>query len=118
MSDDFDPVNVDVPRLLVALGITDFRDQGGEIWAPCPYPDHNEKTPSWSISVDDSDPIRNGFNHCFGCHEQGGPVRLVAEMKGFQSYAYAREWLRERKLDMGVTTPLRATLKVMPRRSR
>lgn len=101
-------MHVDVPRLLVALGITDFRDQGGEVWAPCPYPGHDEKTPSWSMTIDPHDSLRNGFNHCFGCGSEGGPVHLVAERIGLSGYAAAIHWIRDKGLDMEVSLPMRA----------
>jgi DNA primase len=109
---DNDPLNVDITRLLLALGVTDFRERNGEIWAPCPYPGHPEKEPSWSIKLEPGNPLRHGYNFCFGCKQSGGPVHLVRERIGLSTYSAAIDWIKERKLDLDSTPPLRANLKI------
>lgn len=112
MGEEREPLNVDIPRLLMALGVHDIKAQGTEIWAPCPYPDHHEKTPSWSIQLDPTDPLKNGFNYCFGCEENGGPVHLVREVLQVSSYSAAMAWIRDHKLDLDSTPPMRVNFQV------
>ena len=45
----------------VASEFTALRRQGARFSGLCPYPDHSEKTPSFSVSPD------RGFYYCFGC---------------------------------------------------
>jgi intein/homing endonuclease len=47
----------------VASEFTALRRQGTRFVGLCPYPDHAEKTPSFSVSQD------QGFYYCFGCLE-------------------------------------------------
>ncbi|MHA1569042.1 MAG: toprim domain-containing protein [Alphaproteobacteria bacterium] len=100
-------MNVDIPNLLRALGI-EARDHNGELWAPCPYPGHDENEPSWSIRWDGPGGLKNGHNSCFGCQEAGGPIHLVKRINGFQLSSTAREWIIKRGLDLGNKAPMRA----------
>ena len=52
-------MNVDVPNLLRALGITEFKEHRGELWARCPFPGHKDADASWSICWNPGGP-RNG----------------------------------------------------------
>jgi len=45
----------------VASEFTALKRQGARFAGLCPYPDHQEKTPSFSVSPD------RGFYYCFGC---------------------------------------------------
>jgi DNA primase len=47
----------------VASEFTAVRRQGTRFVGLCPYPDHQEKTPSFSVAPD------RGFYYCFGCLE-------------------------------------------------
>jgi DNA primase len=47
----------------VASEFTALRRQGARFVGLCPYPDHQEKTPSFSVAPD------RGFYYCFGCLE-------------------------------------------------
>ena len=47
----------------VASEFTALKRQGARFAGLCPYPDHQEKTPSFSVSPD------RGFYYCFGCLE-------------------------------------------------
>ena len=47
----------------VTSEFTALRRQGARFAGLCPYPDHQEKTPSFSVSPD------RGFYYCFGCLE-------------------------------------------------
>lgn len=93
-------IHVDVPRLLIALGIEDFKQDGSSIWAACPYPGHEETKPSWHIQVDEHDPQRNGLNHCFGCKEGGSALHLALHILGTSGYGAARRWIEEKGLTL------------------
>src|SRR3712207_7393052 len=59
----------------VASEFTALRRQGSRFVGLCPYPDHSEKTPSFSVSLD------QGFYYCFGCSRGGDAIKLVTELK-------------------------------------
>ncbi len=61
----------------VASEFTALRRQGTNLVGLCPYPDHSEKTPSFSVS-----PEKN-FYYCFGCQKGGDAIKLVGELKSF-----------------------------------
>ncbi len=85
--------DVDVARLLSALGVEVERRVGEQHWACCPHPDHIDRTPSWFMRERPGDRFHASF-HCFGCQFSGRPVQLVCTLRGCtQSEAY--EWLRE-----------------------
>jgi len=73
----------------VAAEFTALRRQGTNYTGLCPYPDHQEKTPSFSVS-----PEKN-FYHCFGCKKGGDAIKLVMELKSF-SFVEAVSHLAER----------------------
>jgi DNA primase len=52
-----------VDILEVASEFTPLKRQGARYSGLCPYPDHDEKTPSFSVSPD------RGLYYCFGCLE-------------------------------------------------
>lgn len=47
----------------VASEFTALRRQGTSYMGLCPYPDHSEKTPSFSVTPE------KGFYYCFGCQK-------------------------------------------------
>lgn len=55
----------------------------------CPYPDHNEKTPSFSLSV------TKQVYHCFGCKKSGNIYSFLKDIRGF-SFIDALEYLAGR----------------------
>jgi DNA primase len=59
----------------VASEFTALRRQGARYAGLCPFPDHSEKTPSFSVTPD------KGFYYCFGCQRGGDSIRLVSELK-------------------------------------
>lgn len=73
----------------VASEFTALRRQGARFSGLCPYPDHQEKTPSFSVSPD------RGFYYCFGCQKGGDAIKLVTDLKGL-SFAEAVSYLAER----------------------
>ncbi|HEX2098957.1 MAG TPA: DNA primase [Rubrobacteraceae bacterium] len=73
----------------VASEFTALKRQGTNFVGLCPYPDHSEKTPSFSVSPEKS------FYHCFGCGVGGDAIKLVMELKSF-SFVEAASHLAER----------------------
>jgi DNA primase len=72
-----------------ASEFTALRRQGTRFVGLCPYPDHSEKTPSFSVTPD------RGFYYCFGCSRGGDAIKLVSELKSF-SFVDAVSYLAER----------------------
>ena len=95
---------VEVPRLLLALGI-EFRDHNGELWACCPHPKHNEHTASWSIGD-------AGEHYCFGCKWNGGVLELVLKVVGLSSFGAAHQWVQEKGLYLDGPLPLAVQVQV------
>jgi DNA primase len=76
----------------VASEFTALRRQGARFVGLCPYPDHHEKTPSFSVAPD------RGFYYCFGCSRGGDAIKLVSELKSFSFVDAAlstRPWPRQ-----------------------
>ncbi len=73
----------------VASEFTALRRQGTRYVGLCPYPDHSEKTPSFSVSPE------RGFYYCFGCQKGGDAIKLVSEMKSL-SFVEAVSYLADR----------------------
>ncbi len=73
----------------VASEFTALKRQGARFGGLCPYPDHQEKTPSFSVSPD------QGFYYCFGCQRGGDAIKLVTDLKSF-SFIDAITYLAER----------------------
>jgi DNA primase len=89
---------IDIPRMLKLLGIQ-YKDHNGELWANCPFPDHEEDTPSWSMKP-------TGQHYCFGCKKGGGAANLVMRVYDFKAYASAMAWLDEHGLFSDGKLPL------------
>src|SRR5215211_5348981 len=73
----------------VASEFTALRRQGTRFAGICPYPDHQEKTPSFSVTPD------RGFYYCFGCSRGGDAIKLVMDLKSLD-FAEAVSYLAER----------------------
>ncbi|HLL98230.1 MAG TPA: DNA primase, partial [Rubrobacteraceae bacterium] len=73
----------------VASEFTALRRQGTRFIGLCPYADHSEKTPSFTVHAE-----RN-FYHCFGCDKGGDAIKLVMDLKAF-SFVDAISYLAER----------------------
>jgi DNA primase len=102
-------MKVNIPALLAKLGI-EANDYGGELWAPCPHPNHKETRPSWSIAnrpLEDS----HGTFFCFGCHFTGGPTKLVSTLIGI-SEPSAYRWIRDNGLELKGTIPLEVHVEI------
>lgn len=68
---------------------TQFKRSGGRLMGLCPFPGHNEKTPSFSVSEDKQ------VYHCFGCQRSGQIFTALKELKGL-SFPEAVEYLANR----------------------
>jgi DNA primase len=73
----------------VASEFTALRRQGARFAGLCPYPDHQEKTPSFSVTPD------RGFYYCFGCSRGGDAIKLVMDLKSLE-FAEAVTYLADR----------------------
>jgi len=73
----------------VTSEFTALRRQGARFSGLCPYPDHQEKTPSFSVTPD------KGFYYCFGCQKGGDAIKLLMDLKGLD-FAEAVSYLADR----------------------
>ena len=73
----------------VTSEFTALRRRGARFVGLCPYPDHQEKTPSFSVAPD------RDFYYCFGCQRGGDPIKLVMDLKSLD-FAEAVSYLAER----------------------
>ena len=73
----------------VASEFTALKRQGTRFGGLCPYPDHQEKTPSFSISPD------QGLYYCHGCQRGGDAIKLVMDLKSLD-FAEAVSYLADR----------------------
>ena len=73
----------------VASEFTALKRQGTSYSGLCPYPDHSEKTPSFTVTPD------KGFYYCFGCSKGGDAIKLVTDLKSL-SFVEAVTYLSER----------------------
>lgn len=62
---------------------------GDSLTGLCPYPDHNEKTPSFSVSASKQ------VYYCFGCKRGGNVYSFLKDIRGF-SFIDAVEYLARR----------------------
>lgn len=68
---------------------TQLTSKGGDYMGRCPFPDHPEKTPSFSVSASKQ------VYFCFGCHKKGNLFTFLQEFSGM-SFPEAVEYLAER----------------------
>jgi DNA primase len=68
---------------------TELKRAGRSLMGLCPFPNHREKTASFSVSEDKQ------VYHCFGCKKSGNIVSFLEEMRGM-SFREAIEYLAER----------------------
>lgn len=68
---------------------TELKGSGFRFMGRCPFPDHSDKSPSFSVSGD------NQFFHCFGC-KKGGNVFNFLELYNGLSFPEAVEFLARR----------------------
>lgn len=65
---------------------TQLTPKGGRLFGLCPFPDHNEKTPSFTVSEDKQ------VYYCFGCKKSGNVYTFLQALKGF-SFPESIEYL-------------------------
>ncbi|HYQ82838.1 MAG TPA: CHC2 zinc finger domain-containing protein, partial [Rubrobacter sp.] len=75
--------------LEVASEFTALKRQGTRFTGLCPYPDHQEKTPSFSISPD------QGLYYCYGCQRGGDAIKLAMDLKSLD-FGEAVSYLADR----------------------
>ena len=76
-------VEEDIERVKAAVNIADIIGQhtqlkrvGRRMQGQCPFPSHNDKSPSFSVNVEE------GLYYCFGCGKRGDAITFVREMEG------------------------------------
>jgi DNA primase len=68
---------------------TQLKPTGSGLMGRCPFPDHQEKTPSFSVS--DAKQVY----HCFGCHKRGNIFTFLRDFSGM-NFPEAIEFLADR----------------------
>lgn len=68
---------------------TQLRQMGSGLMGRCPFPDHVEKTPSFSVSE------HKQVYNCFGCHKKGNIFSFLRDYQGM-SFPEAVEYLADR----------------------
>jgi DNA primase len=68
---------------------TELKGRGHQHLGLCPFPDHNEKTPSFSVSENKQ------LYHCFGCKKSGNVFTFLETYSGL-SFVEALEYLARR----------------------
>ena len=81
-----------------------LKGRGDRLMGLCPFPDHAEKTPSFSVSAS------QGLYHCFGCKKSGNIFTYLQEQRAMD-FKTAVEYLANRaglELPKTTFTPRRA----------
>ncbi|XGC81056.1 DNA primase [Bdellovibrio bacteriovorus] len=68
---------------------TQLKQAGAGLMGRCPFPDHVEKTPSFSVSE------HKQVYNCFGCHKKGNIFSFLRDYQGM-SFPEAVEYLADR----------------------
>lgn len=76
-----------------------LKEKGGRLWGCCPFPDHSEKTASFSVQPD------RQLYYCFGCKRGGNTFQFVQTYFGY-SFPEAVEYLAKRS---GLEIPKKPT---------
>ena len=76
-------VDEDIERIKAAVNIADIIGQhtqlkrvGSRMVGQCPFPSHNDKSPSFTVNV------ALGLYYCFGCGKRGDAITFLREMEG------------------------------------
>lgn len=80
----------DWSRLVTSLHLYRAQVRGGELWACCPNPRHEDSTPSWSVN------LQTGLHSCFGCDLRGHIVDLIAMLTKVDRGTATLTWLSTR----------------------
>ena len=76
---------------------TELKRMGGRLKGLCPFPHHNEKTPSFFVSEE------RQLYHCFGCKKSGNIYQFLGELQAM-SFPEAVEYLAGRA---GIPLPVK-----------
>lgn len=87
---------------------TELREKGDRLWGRCPFPDHAEKTPSFSVSSSSQ------LYYCFGCKKGGNLFTFLKEYQGL-NFREAIEYLARRA---SIAVPEEAPKQTAARESR
>lgn len=68
---------IDILSYLQSRGI-EFRRQGTSHKTRCPFPDHDDSTPSFSVKPSEQ------YFHCFGCGEGGNVLNFIMNFDGIE----------------------------------
>ncbi|MCB0414641.1 MAG: DNA primase [Bdellovibrionales bacterium] len=68
---------------------TELKRAGSQLTGLCPFPSHNEKTASFSVSESKQ------VYHCFGCKKSGNIFNFLQELRGF-NFPEAIEYLAQK----------------------
>lgn len=74
---------------------TKLKKQGRNLVGSCPFPDHHDSTPSFSVVRE------NGYFHCFGCGVGGDVITFIRKMENLD-YVDAVKFLAQKT---GMTVP-------------
>ena len=70
---------------------TVLKGRGDRYTGLCPFPEHNEKTPSFSVSS------AKQLYHCFGCQNSGNIFTYLEKQRGMD-FKTAIEYLARKKV--------------------
>lgn len=89
-SQDFIDKVMEANNLVDLIGqYTPLKPTGSNLMGLCPFPDHNEKSPSFSVSASKQ------LFHCFGCKKSGNIIGWLQQYNGM-SFPEAIEHLADR----------------------
>ncbi len=77
-SQTLDEINSRTDMVSLVGEYTKLEKRGGDYWACCPF--HNEKTPSFKITLD------KNMYYCFGCQAKGSLITFYKEMEKISFY--------------------------------
>ncbi|MAF89637.1 MAG: DNA primase [Bdellovibrionota bacterium] len=89
-SQDFIDKVIDANNLVDLISqYTQLKSSGSNLMGLCPFPDHNEKSPSFSVSASKQ------LYHCFGCKKSGNIISWLQQYNGM-SFVESIEFLAEK----------------------
>lgn len=89
-SDDFIEKVRDANRIEDVIGqYTELKKAGANLMGLCPFPDHQERSASFSVSS------TRQFYHCFGCKKGGNVITFLTTYKGL-SFPESIEYLAQK----------------------
>jgi DNA primase len=96
ISEDIKEEILDRTDLVALIGdYTALKKSGARFMGLCPFPEHKDKDPSFSVNPE------KGFYYCFGCQQSGNAITFVQRIQGL-NFLEALEYLARRA---GVVIP-------------